>query len=61
MNRRTRGKLSLRLKLLVYFGILTSVQVLVLLTYSAIHVSTILHRNTSQLTEINLAQKAANL
>ncbi len=61
MNRRTRGKLSLRLKLLVYFGILTSVQVLVLLTYSAIHVSTILHRNTSQLTEINLAQTAANL
>ena len=61
MKRGTRKKLGLRLKLLVYFGILTSVQVLVLLAYSAIHVSTILHRNTSQLTEINLAQTAANL
>ena len=61
MKRGTRKKLGLRLKLLVYFGILTSVQVLVLLAYSAIHVSTILQRNTSQLTEINLAQTAANL
>ncbi|MCR4938619.1 MAG: histidine kinase [Treponemataceae bacterium] len=48
------------MKLLVYFGILTSVQVLVLLAYSVIHVSTVLKRNTSQLTEINLAQTAAN-
>lgn len=61
MERRRNQKLSFRLKLLVYFGILTTVQVLVLLAYSAFHVSHILNDNTEQLTQINLAQTAKNL
>lgn len=61
MERRQKKKLSLRMKLLVYFGILTTVQVLVLLTYSAVHVTRLLRDNTEQLTEINLEQTAKNL
>lgn len=61
MSRSSRKKLSLRLKLLVYFGILISVQILILLAYSAIHVSTILRNNTEQLTRVNLEQTAGNL
>lgn len=61
MERGQKKKLSLRMKLLVYFGILTTVQVLVLLTYSALHVTRLLRDNTEQLTQINLEQTAKNL
>ncbi len=61
MERRPRKKLSLQLKLLVYFGILTTVQVLILLTYSALHVTRLLRDNTEQLTQVNLEQTAKNL
>lgn len=61
MERSPRKKLSLRLKLLVYFGILTTVQVLVLLTYSALHVTQLLRDNIENLTQVNLEQTAKNL